>query len=663
VDAATTGLLGSLSWGRFQHTLGAAIIEVDPAAAKERAEADRLRQHVTLGRSDEQGLKLLIIRAQAGDLIVAKAFIDRLAEILAREGDTDPAEVRQATAAGILLGNPYRAVTLFLKHATQPTQPANGTQPAQPANGTQPAQPANGATPGSGAGTGNSSAGQPSGGAGGRSDGPTSGPDTGTGSDTSTDTGTAAGSSPPVGDWGVLDLWRRRHLDPDEIIQDPRAWPMPPPGEPPVPEPPFPDPLAGHQDPADDPPPDADPPADADPAEPPQPTTNGQAPARPPQPDTGDPWCGLPPPAPDRPDDPLLPFDPEPGPDADPDPGTDTEAVGQRDVHPCADDADDVEEDCPTCHGTGHTPPQPCPPAEAELIAALADAIRTGHLKPDKLFGPATLYVHLSAHALWHTTHPEPTNADTTSSSGEASGDADDPSDEPGRPEGAGCPHCAAGEPLPAVTRVEDTPAGPIGPTLLDQTRQWLGHHRVSLKPVIDLNRNHAVDGYEVPAWMSEILHLSNPGSVWPYSPNTSRTKDTDHTIPYQPENNQTENDQPGNDQPENDEQPGGEDQPEPEQQTRLDNLGRLERRTHRVKTFGHGWQHHQPERGVHLWRSPHGHWYRVDHTGTHRLGKHPDRTEHGICDCGMTDADNLTKKDPEVPDQGEAEPGAADPR
>jgi hypothetical protein len=31
------------------------------------------------------------------------------------------------------------------------------------------------------------------------------------------------------------------------------------------------------------------------------------------------------------------------------------------------------------------------------------------------------------------------------------------------------------------------------------------------------------------------------------------------------------------------------------------------------------------------LWRSPHGHWYRVDHTGTHRLGTIPDLTDYGI--------------------------------
>ncbi|HEU5044979.1 MAG TPA: hypothetical protein VFT75_12685 [Nocardioidaceae bacterium] len=65
--------------------------------------------------------------------------------------------------------------------------------------------------------------------------------------------------------------------------------------------------------------------------------------------------------------------------------------------------------------------------------------------------------------------------------------------------------------------------------------------------------------------------------------------------------------------------------------QTRLDNLGGLERRLHRVKTHKKGWRVYQPTRGVYLWRSPHGHWYRVDHTGTHRLGKTPDLSQPDI--------------------------------
>jgi hypothetical protein len=30
----------------------------------------------------------------------------------------------------------------------------------------------------------------------------------------------------------------------------------------------------------------------------------------------------------------------------------------------------------------------------------------------------------------------------------------------------------------------------------------------------------------------------------------------------------------------------------------------------------------------VYLWRTPHGYWFRVDHHGTHPLGKHPEQQE-----------------------------------
>ena len=66
-----------------------------------------------------------------------------------------------------------------------------------------------------------------------------------------------------------------------------------------------------------------------------------------------------------------------------------------------------------------------------------------------------------------------------------------------------------------------------------------------------------------------------------------------------------------------------------------MDNLGFLGRGSHRVKTFAPGWQHHQPAPGVHLWRTRHGYWYRVDAAGTHPLGKHPDPTAHSLPDTG----------------------------
>ena len=57
--------------------------------AEQRAAAAARERFVRLGRNSEHGLKLIIARATAGDAIWFKATIDRIADILARKGDTD----------------------------------------------------------------------------------------------------------------------------------------------------------------------------------------------------------------------------------------------------------------------------------------------------------------------------------------------------------------------------------------------------------------------------------------------------------------------------------------------------------------------------------------------------------------------------------------------
>jgi hypothetical protein len=104
---------------------------------------------------------------------------------------------------------------------------------------------------------------------------------------------------------------------------------------------------------------------------------------------------------------------------------------------------------------------------------------------------------------------------------------------------------------------------------------------------------------------MREQVQLRTPAGVFPWSGNLSRRKDLDHTVPYLSPDS------------------GG-----PPGQTRVGNLGPLSRHGHRVKTHGRGWRHHQPVPGVFLWRTPHGYWFRTDHTGTHPLGKHPTDAE-----------------------------------
>lgn len=68
-----------------------------------------------LGRKSEHGLKLIVARAAAGHAIWFKAVIDRIADIIGREGDTDPIEVRRSKAIGII-AQPAEALALLYRH-------------------------------------------------------------------------------------------------------------------------------------------------------------------------------------------------------------------------------------------------------------------------------------------------------------------------------------------------------------------------------------------------------------------------------------------------------------------------------------------------------------------------------------------------------------------
>ncbi len=139
------------------------------------------------------------------------------------------------------------------------------------------------------------------------------------------------------------------------------------------------------------------------------------------------------------------------------------------------------------------------------------------------------------------------------------------------------------------VARVEQ-----VGPVTLDRVKTWLDGANVVVKPVIDLNQQIPVDAYEIPDRIRDAVHLRTPVDCFPYATSTRRTGDLDHTIPYVSPDN------------------GG-----PPGQTSVDNLGPLTRTHHRIKTHGR-WQVAQPFTGIFVWRSPHGRYHLVDHTGTH---------------------------------------------
>ena len=139
-----------------------------------------------------------------------------------------------------------------------------------------------------------------------------------------------------------------------------------------------------------------------------------------------------------------------------------------------------------------------------------------------------------------------------------------------------------------------------IGPLTLEAAIELLHHTRVQIKPVIDLHQHWAVDSYQTPPRMAEHVTLATPVEVFPYGTTPARAADHDHTHPYR---TPTAGGPPG--------------------QTSTTNLAPLGRHHHRIKTHGPGWIHRQPQPGIHYWRTPHGHWARVDHHGTHSLGHH----------------------------------------
>ena len=143
------------------------------------------------------------------------------------------------------------------------------------------------------------------------------------------------------------------------------------------------------------------------------------------------------------------------------------------------------------------------------------------------------------------------------------------------------------------IARVEG-----LGPLLVQSLAELLGHADVTITPVLDLAGRRRVDAYEHPDRVKDHVWTQTGGDVFPFSPRTATRDrvDFDHSTPYVPPDR------------------GG-----PPGQTGAHNSGPLRRRHHRWKTHG-GYRCRQAGPGRHLWQTPHGLCYLVDHTGTRTL-------------------------------------------
>ena len=112
VDRRVAKWAHSLSWGRLEHMITAAVIAADPAAATQAAAEGERSQGVWVGQSSDHGIKDIFIRTEAPNAIWFDAAIDRVADSLGALGDTDSKDTRRAKAVGVL-AQPQQALNLF----------------------------------------------------------------------------------------------------------------------------------------------------------------------------------------------------------------------------------------------------------------------------------------------------------------------------------------------------------------------------------------------------------------------------------------------------------------------------------------------------------------------------------------------------------------------
>ncbi|WP_148574927.1 HNH endonuclease signature motif containing protein [Nocardioides caldifontis] len=154
--------------------------------------------------------------------------------------------------------------------------------------------------------------------------------------------------------------------------------------------------------------------------------------------------------------------------------------------------------------------------------------------------------------------------------------------------------HTAALGQLSPVARIDG-----LGPRPAAAVQQWLAGlapgAQVTVTPVVDLAERISVDAHEAPPRLrAQIDHLDTT-CVFPWCGSQGR-HDLDHITEYA------------------DPADGG-----PPGQTNSQNLAKLCRYHHRVKTHTAWRYRREPDRSL-TWTSPLGKQYRVDHTGTQRI-------------------------------------------
>lgn len=139
-----------------------------------------------------------------------------------------------------------------------------------------------------------------------------------------------------------------------------------------------------------------------------------------------------------------------------------------------------------------------------------------------------------------------------------------------------------------------------LGPLTLARLREWVGHSRVTVVPVLDLADAPWVPRHDPPPRMAEQVVLRDTGCVFPRCGRDARACDLDHVDPWRAPPPPPPTASPAT-------------SPPPTGATTPDNLAPLCRRHHRLKTAG-TWTYERVDDAF-LWRGPHGQLVYVRHS------------------------------------------------
>jgi hypothetical protein len=115
VDRAVARVIAHESGGRVLEVAEAKIIEADPALHDQRVEAERRRRYVSSSRTDEFGMRTVIARCEAGDVVWIEAILARVVEIIAPRHPDATADELRSIAFG-WLARPAELLALLLEH-------------------------------------------------------------------------------------------------------------------------------------------------------------------------------------------------------------------------------------------------------------------------------------------------------------------------------------------------------------------------------------------------------------------------------------------------------------------------------------------------------------------------------------------------------------------